>query len=122
MRTSPPTWYTNSLVPGRSLFTHFSRSLLTVLYILRFISFYSYSLIFGQSNGRLHKRKLFNALPDLPILGSPSSAANKDMVPKIQTNGDTVILLGRKHCGKKEKLLVSSSFSFSHMFSKTLCC
>ena len=32
-----------------------------------------------------------NPLTDTPILGSTNSAANKDMMPKIWTNGDTVI-------------------------------
>ena len=32
-----------------------------------------------------------NPLPDMPILGSSTSAANKDMMSKILTNGDTVI-------------------------------
>ena len=32
-----------------------------------------------------------NVLPDMPILGSSNSAANKDMMSKIWTNGDTVI-------------------------------
>ena len=33
----------------------------------------------------------FDPLPDMPILDSSDSAANKDMVSKIWTNGDTVI-------------------------------
>ena len=33
---------------------------------------------------------LFNLLPHMPILGSFNSAANKDMMSKILTNGDTV--------------------------------
>ena len=33
---------------------------------------------------------MFNALPDMPILGSSNSAANKDMMSKILTNGDTI--------------------------------
>ena len=43
----------------------------------------------------------FNPLPDSPILGSPSSAADKDMITKIWTNGDTIFCLSRKHCGKR---------------------
>ena len=31
-----------------------------------------------------------NPFPDMPILGSSNSAANKDMMPKIWTNGDTI--------------------------------
>ena len=34
-----------------------------------------------------------NPLPDIPILGSSNSAANKDMMSKIWTNGDTTYLL-----------------------------
>ena len=34
---------------------------------------------------------LFNPLPDVPILGFSNSAANKEMMSKIWTNGDTVI-------------------------------
>ena len=33
----------------------------------------------------------FNPLPDMPILGSSNSKANKDMMSKIWINGDTVI-------------------------------
>ena len=32
----------------------------------------------------------FNALPDMPILSSSNSAANKDMMSKIWTSGDTI--------------------------------
>ena len=32
-----------------------------------------------------------NPLPDMPILGSSSSVANKDMMSKIWTNGDSII-------------------------------
>ena len=34
---------------------------------------------------------LFNPSPDTPILGSFNSAANKNMMSKIWTNGDTII-------------------------------
>ena len=34
---------------------------------------------------------MFNPLPDMPILGSSNSAANKDMMSKIWKNGDTII-------------------------------
>ena len=52
-------------------------------------------------------------LPDMPILGSPNSAADKDMMAKIWTNRDTIVCLSRKNW-KKEKLLGTSNFSFSH--------
>ena len=32
----------------------------------------------------------FNPLPDIPIIGSFNSTANKDMMPKILTNWDTI--------------------------------
>ena len=32
-----------------------------------------------------------NPLPDMPILASSNSAANKDIMAKIWTNGDTII-------------------------------
>ena len=35
--------------------------------------------------------KSFNSLPHMSILGSSSSAANKNMMSKIWTNGDTII-------------------------------
>ena len=35
--------------------------------------------------------KLLNPLPDMPLLGSSSSTANKDKMLKIWTNGDTII-------------------------------
>ena len=31
--------------------------------------------------------QVFNPLPDMPILGSSNSAANKNMMSKIWTNG-----------------------------------
>ena len=33
---------------------------------------------------------LIYPLPDMPIIGSSNSAANKDMMSKILTNGDTI--------------------------------
>ena len=45
---------------------------------------------------------IVNPLPHMPILGSSNSAANKDMMLKIWTNGNTITLLSRKHCGKEE--------------------
>ena len=34
---------------------------------------------------------VFNPVPYMPILGFSNSAANKDMMSKIWTNGDTII-------------------------------
>ena len=55
----------------------------------------------------------------MPILGSSNSAANKDIMSKIWTVGDAIIGLSRKLCGKKEKLLVTSNFSFFHNVFKS---
>ena len=66
-----------------------------------------------------------NPLPHMPILGSSNSAANKDMMSKILTNGDTIFRLDRKHCGKRRNCLLCmegylskksthTSDSFSH--------
>ena len=60
----------------------------------------------------------FNPLPDMPILGSSHLAANKDMMAKIWTNGDTVTCLSRKQW-EKEKFLVTSNFSFAHHVFKS---
>ena len=62
-----------------------------------------------------------NPSPDMPILGSSNSAGNKDMTAKIWTKGDTIICLSRKALWEKEKLLVTSNFSFSHnVFKRSL--
>ena len=37
----------------------------------------------------------------MPVLGSSNSAADKDIMSKIWTTGDTLISLSRKHCGKR---------------------
>ena len=53
-----------------------------------------------KDNDTFHKLCLFldientysvNPLPDMPILGSSNSVANKDIMSKILTNGDTII-------------------------------
>ena len=61
-------------------------------------------------------------LPNMLILGSSSSAANKDMRAKIWTNGDTDIYLNKKHCGKWRNCLLRAVSPFSTMFLKTVCC
>ena len=45
----------------------------------------------------------FDLLPDMPILGYSNSAGNEIIMPKIWTNGGTVIRLSRKR--KKQFLL-----------------
>ena len=54
-----------------------------------------------------------NPFPYVPISGSSNSAANKDMMSKIWTNGDTIFLLSRKHCRKRWNCL---------LFPKAVCC
>ena len=61
-------------------------------------------------------------LPDMPILGSSDSAANKDMVAKMWINGDTINCLSRKIMLEKEKLLGMSISPFPTMFSRAVCC
>ena len=67
-------------------------------------------------------RQQINPLPDMPILGSSNSAVNKDMIAKIWTNGDTVIWLSRKHCGKRRNCSLWEISPFPTMFSKASCC
>ena len=63
----------------------------------------------------------FNPLPDMQISDSSNSAANKDMMSKIWTNGDTNILLSRKHCGKRRNCSYHASSPFPTKFSKAVC-
>ena len=60
-----------------------------------------------------------NPLPYMPIIGSSTSEANKDMMAKIQTNGDTFICLSRKHCGKRRNCLLQAIPPFPTMFFKS---
>ena len=62
---------------------------------------------------------LFNPSPDMPIIGSCNSAANKEMMSKIWTNGIHYLTELKTLC-EKEKLLVMSNFSFSHVFKSRL--
>ena len=58
----------------------------------------------------------------MAVLGSFNSAANKDIMSKIWTNGDTIIFLSRKHCGKRRNCLLQAISSFPTMFSKSVYC
>ena len=60
-----------------------------------------------------------NPLPHMPILGSSNSAANKDnyACQKYQLTGYSY-LIEEKTLWKKEKLLITSNFSFSDNISK----
>ena len=55
----------------------------------------------------------------MPILGSSNSTANKGMMSKIRTNGGYSYLIELKTLWEKEKLLVTSNFSFSHNVFKS---
>ena len=63
-----------------------------------------------------------NPLPNMKILGSSNSAAHKDMMSKIWTNGDTFIWLNRIHCGKRRYCSSWAISPFPTMFSKAVCC
>ena len=64
----------------------------------------------------------FNPLPDMPILGSSNSTANKDMMSNVWTNGDTIIWLSGKPCGKRRNCSLWAISSFPIMLSKAVCC
>ena len=66
--------------------------------------------------------KSFNPLPAMPILGFLNSPGNKDMMSKIWTDGDTIIWLSSKHCGKTTNCSLWAISPFSTMFSKAVCC
>ena len=78
--------------------------------------------IFSQSHneGLMFNRVLFKLL--MLILGSSYSAATKDMMAKMRTNGDTVVCLSRKHCGKRRYCWSQAISAFPTMFSKAVCC
>ena len=80
---------------------------------------------FSSENSRANSSQLLkgvNPLPDTPILGSSNSASNKDMMSEIWTNGDTIIRLSRKHCGKRRNCSLLAISPLSTMFSKAVCC
>ena len=56
-------------------------------------------------------------LPDMPMLGSYNTAANKDMMAKTWTNRDTVVCLSRKHCGQRRNCSLRAISPFPTMFS-----
>ena len=61
---------------------------------------------------------LSKPLPHMPIFNSSYSTANKDMMSKIWTNGDTIILFSRKKCGKRRNCSLRAILSFPTKFSK----
>ena len=63
-----------------------------------------------------------NPITHMPILDSSNSSANTDMMAKMWTNGDTVIWLSWKHCGKRRNCSLRAISPFPTMFSKAVCC
>ena len=58
----------------------------------------------------------------MPILSFSNSAANKDMMSNIWTNGDTIIWLSRKCSGKRRNCSLQAISYFLTMFSNAVCC
>ena len=63
-----------------------------------------------------------NPLPQMPSLSSSHPEANKDVMSKIFTNGNTIFGLSRKHCGKRRNCSLRALSSFPSMFSKAVFC
>ena len=62
---------------------------------------YQHFVLFPECFQKPSISGLSHPLPHMLILGSSNSAANLDVMSKIWTNGDTIICLNRKHCGKR---------------------
>ena len=77
---------------------------------------------YGTGLTLYHTILTFNPLPHIPVLGSSNSAANKDMMAKIWTHGDTINCLSKKHCGKRRNCSLQAISPFPTMFSKAVCC
>ena len=56
----------------------------------------------------------------MPILGPSNSAANKDMMAKIWTKGDTIICLSRKR-GKRRNCSLRAISPFPTIILKAVC-
>ena len=61
---------------------------------------------------------IVNLSPDMPVLGSSSSVANQDMIAKIKMNGDRIICLSRKLCGKRRNCSLQAISPFPQCFQK----
>ena len=91
-----------------------------------FISFFvtdfvckNIKLILVQSIETVSRMLLvINPLPDMPILGFSNSVANKDMMSKIWTNGDTILSLSRNIVGKGEIAHYEQFLLFPQCFQK----
>ena len=56
-----------------------------------FNSLFHYISIVAHNKVKACLRSELKPLPDMPILGSSNSAANKDMMSRIWTNWDAII-------------------------------
>ena len=83
---------------------------------------HGYGCQYSISTSNVVPDNALNLLPHIPILGSSNLAANKDIMSKILTNGDTTFLLSRKHCGKRRNCSLRAISSFPTMFSRAVCC
>ena len=78
--------------------------------------------LYGPVKNFVLRWSVLNPLPHMPILESSKSAANKDRISKIWKNGDIIIWLSRKHCGKRRNCLLQAISPFRTMFSKAVQC
>ena len=62
---------------------------------------------------------MYNPLPDMPILGSSNSGANKGNYDVKNRHWRYRYMIELKTLWKKEKLLVTSNFSFPHNVFKS---
>ena len=79
---------------------------------------YGQSIQYKMLFVRLHVYRSINPVSHMKILGSTNSAANRDRMSKIWINGDTIIWLGRKHCGKRRNCSLRAISSFRQCFQK----
>ena len=88
--------------------------------ITRFFSISGNVFYISKSNSAIVP--VFNPLPDIPILDSSNSAANKDNydVKNMDKQG-YIYLIEWKTLWEKEKLLAMSNFSSPIVFSKVEC-
>ena len=59
-----------------------------------------------------------NPLPHMPIMGSSNPTANKDMISKLWTNEDTIILFSKKHWGQEKIAYYEQFLLFPQCFQK----
>ena len=70
---------------------------------------FSKDLYCSEVNTKAKAWERVNPLPDMSILGSSNSAANKDMMSKILTYGDTIFVenkVGKEEIARSEQFLL----------------